>query len=636
MNNVSLADSQFASAKIHAMPVVDQAVIDALETDATEATRSRADLARVAKAAADFVTFGPAKAKDAILGLAAADRRLDEIHLRLLAAIMPSISGESGLCWSQYDRLAAIVGWSVKTVRNSCSELERWGYIVRTDPRRANSRGISKTMDTALMPAGHDAWQALRDTTSSVDAVIRLADELNRQHRNRPRARPQRGDIKRPSETMNVPQPGTLKQTNVPHRGTLDQLNVPTGTFVVQDSISTLIGTSPSPDRSPSLGAALPAALSDEKPDWIAVIRGAGVPIDERWREIAVLAGLADHDLLAALREFVGYWLSQGERMSDADWLKRWHRHCHKVAQRGSTAAPAIAAPPLTHDEKRADWLANSEYGREAVRSMGRERAARFFDEKISKVNTAFEGLPTGRGPFRPAAKLASLGFGELIDGAVGNRLLEAVPEATVADVIEAAEAVARARHGVTVAVAMPLLRREVVLVAADRREPGARAAYWIPAAAHADRPELVLDDATRAMAYAQDFANEDGLETWLAENHPRPLAGSELRNAIKEWIAAEIAAAERRRVERDAEIAADPLAALFAWGPERIETTGWDRRVQAASLVDKLGYRFGSPTIDRDFEEWLTKHHAGSRIVGQRFLDELRTFVDERMGGRR
>ena len=197
------------------VPVLSRQEIAALEWDGEQARMSRPDIDRVQQAAKAYVAFKPAKAQAALLAMAGADLRFTEGHLRLLIGIAVSIYGQSGVAWRQYDALAEYADIEVKTARNHCSELEAWGYIVRTDPRRSNIKGQPKRMDIAVRPVGLPSW-------GDLDSIIRDWYRLV-QHRNK-LIEP---DSSRPSIEAHLPEhnecpgSGDVDKGNVPQSGTL-------------------------------------------------------------------------------------------------------------------------------------------------------------------------------------------------------------------------------------------------------------------------------------------------------------------------------------------------------------------------------------------------------------------------------
>ena len=255
-----------------------------------------------------------------------------------------------------------------------------------------------------------------------------------------------------------------------------------------------------------------------------------------------------------------------------------------------------------------------------------------------------FIGGPDGRRRFVGDLKLASLGFGELLTGHDGNRILDAIPEALVEDVETAAVNLAEiSRCETTAAKLAPRWRRETRLNLLERLHRGARTLHWIETdlepsgtaryvAILGESPvpsrTLTLDKRARELLEQVEKAREGALSELyhhLNENYPyETLLGEQLLDVIRAWAEPIIGA-------RQAELAADPLIerfdvrdGQFSRGTQR----DWYNEPEAAAILVQYCDR-KSPNFRFHVSEF-NAHIANrdGRLAGRRFLDALENYL--------
>jgi hypothetical protein len=389
--------------------------IAALEWDGEQARMSRPDIDRVQQAAKAYVAFRPAKAQAALLAMAGADSRFTEGHLRLLIGIAVSIYGQSGVAWRQYEALAEYADIEVKTARNHCSELEAWGYIVRTDPRRSNIKGQPKRMDISVRPAGLPSW-------GDLDSIIRDWSRLV-QHRNK-LIEP---DSSRPSIEAHLPEhnecpgSGDVDNGNVPQSGTLGSgtsraaghsfRECPWPGDVQPNTLynysTERLSTDTTTTTTTGGGGGRPSTSSegehvDKKP-------AADARIPDSADRVAVQPKFRDA-VVTAIRE----WTPRRSPSNSDQALNSFY---------GSMKEPSVDAFEAIILTLHADWKAGT------VRAPLSVIGHRIANSSLgSRDAAALEATSEGR--FNPRDKLGTIAFNP-IAGLQGNELLDAVPGTT-------------------------------------------------------------------------------------------------------------------------------------------------------------------------------------------------------------
>ena len=338
-------------------------IAQALEADAVEARKGRADLAAVSEAAAEYIAFKPAAAISTIVAAYSTDTRLREGHLRILGIIVATTNGQSGLCWMNYDHISRLAGMEAKTARNRCSELVLFGYLARTDGRRRNEKGMRRTVDLALRPAGFDSWAGLR---SAIDDWVRAVRRGRDAGRPMPPTAPTQGgtDTALNRGCSNGPELGPYRSTNGPGSGPSNDPYGPTRAVRPTHTIKSSTDSNSSIDSSFwTVTRGAPSACTGrshlDEPE-IEIIDSGKIQIEqprakaarakikrepfdperhtsEAWRVAAREIGLIDAQIRPEFDKFRDHHTAKGSAM--ADWLSAWRNWCRRSIEYASSSS---------------------------------------------------------------------------------------------------------------------------------------------------------------------------------------------------------------------------------------------------------------------------------------------------------
>lgn len=175
--------------------------------------RKTVTAAAVQEAGRELVALGLPAARSTLMIFAAQDKRLGHMHDLVLSWLSYFTNGKSGYAFPSYDLLAKLCGCQNKTIRNTCTELAAWGYLLRT---AGNEIGPHKKKGPsfAIRPGCGLDWAGASGELSEM--VKRAKAELYAENAN---DGPDHGDV----SSGNVPDTGDIvggdSDGNVPDAG---------------------------------------------------------------------------------------------------------------------------------------------------------------------------------------------------------------------------------------------------------------------------------------------------------------------------------------------------------------------------------------------------------------------------------